>query len=137
MALTTITVSVANTRVWSDPNTGSNFQVVTCWENYTNHRGESKNRKWTLWLEGAALDLGEGDTLDAKGDLGTKVDTWHKDGEDKSVVAHSLHAPTISNHNTSQRRGGTIAGVDQDDVLKYGHPTYGTDGSAYGGDMPF
>jgi hypothetical protein len=130
MALTTVkALSVTTTRIWVDPATNTSYQVVNGWENYTNHHGESKNRKWTLWLEGTGLDIGEGDTLDAQGDLGTKVDKWHKEGEDKTVVAHSLHAPTITNQNTSQRRGGNIGAVDQDDVLKYGHPTYG--------DMPF
>jgi hypothetical protein len=128
---------VARTFIWVDPETGRQFQVVTAWEKYVNHKAEVKTRKWTLWIDGTILELGEGDTLDATGELGTKVDTWTKDGVERPVVSHSLHSPSITNHDTSKRRGGDLLGVDQDDVRKYGHPTYGaTDGSA-GIETPF
>lgn len=136
MALTTIkAATVARATLWQDPETLEQFQIITVWEKYLNGRHEPKNRKWTLWHSGAILDLGEGDILDVTGDLGTKTETWTKDGTENLVVGHSIHSPSISNHDTSKRRGGELLGRDQDDIRKYGHPVYGSTNPA--DDTPF
>lgn len=137
MALTEVTIEISRSQLWNDPASNSTWQIITGWESYTRHNGDAKNRKWTLWTNGGLMEIGEGDVLTVKGDLDAKVDKWTKDGEERNVVAYSLHDFTVSNHNTSKRRGGDLNGVDQDDVRKYGHPTYGTDTGTAGVEAPF
>jgi hypothetical protein len=130
MALTEVTIEISRSQLWNDPANGITWQIITGWESYTRHNGDVKNRKWTLWAT-RLMEVGEGDVLTAVGDLDSKVDKWTKDGEERNVVAHSLHEYTIKNHDITKRRGGDLNGVDQDDVRKYGHPTYGSvDGTA-------
>lgn len=124
MALTTVTLEIARTQFWNNPENGTQWQIITGWEKYTNQFNEVKTRKWSLWTNGAIIEVGEGDVMTATGDLATKLDTWKKDGEEKTVVGHSLYEFNVVSHDTSKRRGGDLLGVDQDDVRKYGHPTY-------------
>jgi hypothetical protein len=138
MALTTVTIEVAKSNLWTHPETLTRWQIITGWEKYENQFSEMKTRKWSLWSNAAILEVGEGDFMTVTGDLATKLDKWTKDGEDKTVVGHSLYEFTVGSHDTSKRRGGDLLGVDQDDVRKYGHPTYGTpDGTLSAGEAPF
>lgn len=138
MAVVTVSIETTQSKLWNDPNqAGVTWQIITGWESYTNRLGEVKKRKWTLWSNQTILEIGENDFLTVTGDLSTKVETWQKDGEDKSVVGHSLESFTVSTHDTSKRRGGDLNGVDQDDVRKYGHPTYGTSTGTAGVEAPF
>lgn len=135
MALTEIiNLEIARSNFWVDPD-GTKWQIITGWEKWTNQFHEVKNRKWSLWSSATIIEVGEGDLMTVKGELATKVDTWKKDGEEKTVPGQSLFDYTVSNHDTSKRRGGDLLGVDQDDVRKYGHPTFGPDGTA--GEAPF
>lgn len=130
MALTEVTLEITRSNNWLDPETGINWQIITGWEKWTNRHSEVKNRKWTLWSMAAILDVGEGDIMSVKGELNTKPDTWKKDGKETPVVDHSLFDYTVTSHNTSKRRGGSLLGVDQDDILKYGHPVFNADAEA-------
>lgn len=124
MAITEIKAAkVSLVRTWVNPDTGKQFFIVTAWEAYLGRQGEDKNRRWSLWFD-VNLDVAEGDLLDVSGDLATKPDDYEKDGKTYRVVAHSLENPVLLKHDTSGRRGGDLNGVDQDDVVKYGHPTY-------------
>lgn len=137
MALTNVTIEVSRSNLWNDPATGQTWQIITGWESYTRHTGDIKNRKWSLWTNGTILEVGEGDVMTVNGDLDAKVDKWTKDGEERNVVAYSLRDFTVSDHNTSKRRGGDLLGVDQDDVRKYGHPTYSMQDGTANTEAPF
>lgn len=117
-------------RTWVEPETKKQYFIVTAWENYTHHTGAAKARRWSIWFE-VILDLCEGDLIDVIGDLNTKVGKWDKDGESISVVEHSLTDAILQKTDTTKRKGGNLLGQDQDEIRKYGHPTYGhTDGTA-------
>jgi hypothetical protein len=117
-------------RNWVNPENGKQYFIVTAWEKYTHFTGEVKSRRWSIWFE-VILDLCEGDLIDVSGDLGTKVGKWEKDGQTHNVVEHSLTDAILKATNTTGRKGGNLLGHDQDEIRKYGHPTYGAvDGTA-------
>ena len=123
-------------RTWVNPENAKQYFIVTAWEKYTHFTGDVKSRRWSIWFE-VILDLAEGDLIDVVGDLGTKVAKWEKDGKTVDVVDHSLTDAILQNTDKTGRKGGNLLGHDQDDVRKYGHPTYGTTDGTANLDTPF
>lgn len=79
--------TVANT--YSDK-----FNIVKFWETYEVN-GTDRHRLWTAWADSAQA-YNQGDIIEVTGDLGTKVGTFNKPGEEtRSVVEHSLNNVTI------------------------------------------
>lgn len=90
MPLITITGTVSTIQSGQYPN-------VKLWETY-DFRGTERHRLWTAWSD-VTLNLAEGDTITVTGDLGTKVGTYTKPGDEpKSVVEHSINNTTLDAH---------------------------------------
>ena len=97
MPLITITGTVSTIQSGQYPN-------VKLWESY-DFRGTERHRLWTAWSD-VVLDLAEGDTITVTGDLGTKVGTYTKPGDEpKSVVEHSINNTTLDAHSAKAATG--------------------------------
>ena len=66
------------------------YPRLKVWETY-DFRGEARNRLWTVWLDNGT-NIKKDDEIKAEGQLGTKVGTYNKPGQEtKQVVEHSLN----------------------------------------------
>lgn len=71
--------------------------LVKVWEKQ-DFRGKDKWVLWTCWFDLPQLHLGENDEVILDGDLSTKVGSYEKDGETKTVVEHHLNNVSIKSH---------------------------------------
>ena len=66
------------------------YPRIKLWETY-DFKGEARNRLWTVWLDNGT-NIKKDDEIKAEGQLGTKVGTYNKPGQEtKQVVEHSLN----------------------------------------------
>lgn len=75
------------------------YKYIKFWETY-DFNGQPRHRIWTAWFDGVILDgFNEGDFIQINGDLGTKVGTYNKPGDEtRQVVEHSLNNCRIVTH---------------------------------------
>ncbi len=99
--------------------------LLTIWEQYPSPQGEQWNRKWTIWLD-TKLAVSKGDWFELEGTLGTKVSKFvNKDGIEKTTIDHNLNSVMIVTHRKAPS-SDLLETHDEDDIRKYGHPTYGS-----------
>lgn len=96
---------------------------LTVWEDfvveYADGNKFERKRKWQVWFNGLT-DINTGDWVEIKGELGTKLETYEKDGETKSAVGHSINDPQVL-----QVKPKTVEKVrDLDDEAKYGNAPF-------------
>lgn len=72
--------------------------LVKIWEK-SNFKGNDKYVLWTAWFDHPQLHLGERDEVIIDGRLSTKIGSYNKDGEDKTVVEHHLNDAGLIMHN--------------------------------------
>jgi hypothetical protein len=66
------------------------YPRLRVWETY-DFKGEARNRLWTAWLD-IPTSLKKDDEVKIIGNLGTKVGTYNKPGQEtKQVVEHSIN----------------------------------------------
>ncbi len=90
-------------------------RVIHLWETF-DVNGRTVYRKWTIWAEvpwGVAKD----DFLEVEGDLGTKIGSYEKDGETKTVVEHSLNSPRLITHKPTTEQLGKFGYQSHAEVL--------------------
>jgi hypothetical protein len=98
---------------------------LTIWEDfvveYKDGNKFERKRKWQVWFNGVT-DINTGDWVELKGELGTKLEAYEKDGETKSAVGHSINDPQILKVKAKQEPKS--AAVDLDDLAKYGNAPF-------------
>ena len=116
---------MAKVIVSGDVKVSESRKQVILWETYDytyNNQGQfvtkEAKRKWVIWFEGSH-PIQSGDWVEIEGSFSSKIGSWEKDGETKSVVDHVINEPVIRSHNPSHKNAAT---VDQDDQAKYGLP---------------
>jgi hypothetical protein len=72
--------------------------LVKIWEK-TSFKGQEKYVLWTCWFDVPQLHLGEHDEVIIDGRMSTKIGSYEKDGETKTVVEHHLNDAGIVKHN--------------------------------------
>ena len=80
-----------------------------------------RKRKWQVWFNGLT-DINTGDWVELKGELGTKLEAYEKDGEAKSAVGHSINDPQVLQ--VKPKSVAKEAAVDLDDLAKYGNAPF-------------
>jgi hypothetical protein len=92
---------------------------LTVWEDfiveYADGNKFERKRKWQVWFNGLT-DINTGDWVEIKGELGTKLETYEKDGETKSAVGHSINDPQVLQVKAKAEQKPR----DLDDEAKYG-----------------
>jgi len=92
---------------------------LTVWEDfvveYADGNKFERKRKWQVWFNGLT-DINTGDWVEIRGELGTKLETYEKDGETKSAVGHSINDPEV----LRVRAKAEQKPRDLDDEAKYG-----------------
>ena len=92
---------------------------LTVWEDfvveYADGNKFERKRKWQVWFNGIT-DINSGDWVEIRGELGTKLETYEKDGETKSAVGHSINDPEV----LRVRAKAEQKPRDLDDEAKYG-----------------
>lgn len=71
--------------------------LVKIWEK-SNFKGSDKYILWTAWFDQPQLHLAERDEVIIDGRLSTKIGSYTKDGEDRTVVEHHLNDAGIVQH---------------------------------------
>ena len=98
---------------------------LTVWEDfiveYADGNKFERKRKWQVWFNGLT-DINSGDWVEIKGELGTKLETYEKDGETKTAVGHSINDPQVLQVKTKEQP--STASVDLDDLAKYGNAPF-------------
>ena len=74
--------------------------LVKIWEK-SNFKGIDKFILWTCWFDHPQLHLGERDEVMIDGRLSTKIGSYTKDGEEKTVVEHHLNDAGIITHHAA------------------------------------
>ena len=64
--------------------------LVKIWER-SDFKGKEKYVLWTCWFDLPQLHLGEHDEVLISGSLSTKIGSYEKNGETKTVVEHHLN----------------------------------------------
>ena len=54
-----------------------------------------RKRKWTIWFNSPISAFDSGDWVELSGELGTKLETYEKDGETKTAVSHAINNPEV------------------------------------------
>jgi hypothetical protein len=94
---------------------------LTIWEDfvveYADGNKFERKRKWQVWFSQAIQGIESGDWVEIKGELGTKLETYEKDGETKSAVGHSINEPTL----LQVKQKAHEKPRDLDDEAKYGN----------------
>lgn len=103
-------------------------KVVTIWEEYLasyfqdgSQKTRPAKRKWTIWFN-TPIAIENGDFLEVRGELSTRMGTYEKDGEIKNAVEHSINNPEIVQ--LKQIPQDKPKNVDLDDLAKYGHAPF-------------
>lgn len=114
-------IIMAAVTISGDVKVSESRKVLTIWEQYTAEyivQGVPKvreaKRKWTVWFA-VPGDINDGDWVEVKGELGTKIGSYEKDGETKQAVEHSINAPVILQHKVKDKP----LARDADDEAKY------------------
>lgn len=114
-------------------NTAGTLYVL--WEKKTLPNGMELKFMWRIFGT-SALGLGEGDIVtirgeyssapseDINGQIGTYTD---KKGRQITKTDLFINNPEVLEHKPSETKTYESAGIDGDDVRKYGHPTYGNE----------
>ena len=96
---------------------------LTVWEDfiveYADGNKLERKRKWQVWFNGLT-DINTGDWVEIKGELGTKLETYEKDGETKNAVGHSINDPQV----LQVKAKSEPKPRDLDDEAKYGNAPF-------------
>lgn len=102
-------IIMAAVTISGDVKVSESRKVLTIWEQYTAEylvQGVPKvreaKRKWTVWFNVPGT-INDGDWVELRGELGTKIGSYEKDGETKQAVEHSINAPTIIAHKAKEQ----------------------------------
>lgn len=97
-------------------------KTVTIWEDfiveYKDGNKFERKRKWTVWFD-QQTPIENGDWVELKGELTTKLETYEKDGETKTAVGHTINEPVILQHKPKIDTPAPKV-RDLDDEAKYG-----------------
>jgi hypothetical protein len=98
--------------------------AVTIWEDfiveYKDGNKFERKRKWVIWFNSQVTAFETGDWVEVSGELGTKLETYDKDGETKSAVGHSINEPRV----LQVKPKTATKTVDLDDLAKYGNAPF-------------
>lgn len=83
-------------------------RIVSLWETF-DVQGRVAYRKWTIWFD-QGVDLEKDDWIEVTGDLGSKIGTYEKDGQVKTVVEHSVNSPTLVQVKKDSETKGPLGG---------------------------
>lgn len=72
----------------------------TVWEKF-HVNGKDVFRKWTVWFN-TPTGVNDLDWVEIEGQLGSKIGSYEKDGETKTVVDHSINEPRLVQHHVSE-----------------------------------
>lgn len=101
-------------------------KFVHLWELYDLPNGVQAKRKWNIWTEALPTDITEGSWIEVQGDFGmsvSKLDGIPRSYEDKSgnqITAHDISLNNVDILQVKGKENNVPAGVDLDDVRKYG-----------------
>jgi folate-binding Fe-S cluster repair protein YgfZ len=96
------------------------YPRLKVWETY-DFRGEARNRLWTVWLDNGT-NIKKDDEIKAEGQLGTKVGTYNKPGQEtKQVVEHSLNNSLVELIKAAEPKTSTPI----EDIIKIMEPAPG------------
>jgi len=99
---------------------------LTVWEEfiveYKDGNKFERKRKWQVWFNGFIDSIESGDWVEIKGELGTKLETYEKDGETKTAVGHAINDPQILQ--VKPKTQPKDKAVDADDLAKYGNAPF-------------
>jgi hypothetical protein len=112
---------MAKVTISGDAKVSDSRTSVTIWEDfiveYKDGNKFERKRKWTVWFNQAQQTIETGDWVEISGELGTKLETYEKDGETKTAVAHSINDPHVIQVKSKE----PVTKVrDLDDEAKYG-----------------
>lgn len=83
-------------------------RIISLWETF-DVNGREVYRKWTIWAD-IPWNVAKGDWLEVSGDLGSKMGTYEKNGETKTVVEHSVNNPQLITHKAHESLKGPLGG---------------------------
>lgn len=83
-------------------------RIISLWETF-DVNGREVYRKWTIWAD-IPWNVAKGDWLEVSGDLGSKMGTYEKNGETKTVVEHSINNPQLVTHKADESLKGPLGG---------------------------
>lgn len=83
-------------------------RIVSLWETF-DVQGRVAYRKWTIWFD-QSPDLEKDDWIEVTGDLGSKIGTYEKEGEVKTVVEHSVNSPSLVQVKKDRDTEGPLGG---------------------------
>ena len=96
---------------------------LTIWEDYIAEYADGnkyeRKRMWTVWFQQPIQTIETGDWVELKGELSTKLETYEKDGEEKTAVGHTINHPVILQHKAKEAPVEAKP-RDLDDEAKYG-----------------
>jgi hypothetical protein len=83
-------------------------RIISLWETF-DVNGREVYRKWTIWAD-IPWNVAKDDWLEVTGDLGSKMGTYEKNGETKTVVEHSINSPQLITHKRTEELKGPLGG---------------------------
>lgn len=113
------------------PKSGST-KLVHLWEAYDLPNGVAAKRRWTLWTSALPSDTTEGTWVNVSGDFSmsvSKIDGVPQTYADKNgnlITAHDISLNNVELLEINLKDNPVPAGVDLDDVRKYGKPGFQT-----------
>lgn len=111
------------------PKSGSS-KLVHLWELYDLPNGVEAKRRWTLWTQALPSDLTEGTWIEVRGTFSmsvSKLDGVPQTYPDKNgnlITAHDISLNDVEILEIKMKENSVPAGVDLDDVRKYGKPGF-------------
>jgi hypothetical protein len=119
-------MKMASVTIHGDVKLNESRRGVTIWEHFTQTYKDGvtyeRKRKWVVWFENP-VSFNDGDWIELKGELTTKVSSYEKDGETKFAVDHSINNPLIIKIQTKQEEPAAKV-RDLDDEAKYGNAPF-------------
>jgi hypothetical protein len=111
------------------PKSGSS-KLVHLWELYDLPNGVEAKRRWTLWTQALPTDITEGTWIDVRGTFSmtvSKIDgviQTYPDKNGNQITSHDISLNDVEIVEIKMKDNPVPAGVDLDDVRKYGKPGF-------------